>query len=377
MSLLLLVVAVVAALTTAALCPYVARLARWVGAVDVPDEGAVHTRPTPTLGGLAVLAGCLAGLAVARLTAEGPVAEVFSTTSEPTGLLVGAVLIAALGVVDDRFGLSPPAKLAGQVAASLPAVLAGIQIVHAWVPGLGVVAVSPGLGVPLTVLVIVAMVNAVNIMDGLDGLAAGIVAIAGAAFLIFVTSAGGLAGSSANVATLATAATTGAAVGFLRHNFHPARMFMGDTGSMLLGFMLGCAGVSFVGRTTDPGYLDLAGVFPLAIPGLVLALAFADSAFAVVRRLRRGSPLGSGDRDHVHHRLMRSGLGHRGAVLVLYAWSVLVAFVVIGSALLAPLLVVVVATAGSAITTAVMTIGMGRAPVAEHRDPVPVLREVS
>ncbi len=360
-------VALVAGVTTAAVTPYVRRLAWRIGAVDVPGMRKVHTRPTPSLGGLGMLAGVIVALFTAGLLAgfgHENFTALYRTSSEPLGLLIAAVLIAGVGVVDDTRGLSPPAKLAGQTLAALVVVLAGVQLVHAWIPGLGVISLSPDLGVPITVLLIVAMINAVNLIDGLDGLAAGVVGIAATAFFAFAWGTHGLTDAIPNSATLVAAALVGVSLGFLIHNFHPASIFMGDTGAMMLGLLLAAAGVAHVGRTTDPAHLDFFGVFPLVMPMLVLAVAFFDAAFAVVRRLRRGKPVAAADHDHLHHRLVRRGVGHRRAVLVLYHWSIVVAFGAVGLAFFPPMTVLMVVAAltvvGVVATVAALRSGGGR-----------------
>lgn len=358
----------VAAVVTAGLTPVVGWAARRIGAVDHPEEPRkLHDRPTPTLGGLAMLAGFIAALSVAWLLArlgldqagsgeQGPIGAVFAQTSEPLGLLLGILVISAVGMYDDLRELSPPLKLAGQILAALPPVLLGIQLVYAWIPGVGVLVLSPDLGIPLTVLVIVAMINAVNLIDGLDGLAAGVVAIAAIAFFAFAygSEARGIAEAAPTSALLVAAALAGMSLAFLLHNFHPARIFMGDTGSMLLGLLLSTSGVAFVGRTTDPGYTDFAGVFPLAIPALVLGLAFFDTGFAVFRRLYRRRSISAPDHEHIHHRLLRVGVGQRRAVLTLYYWSAVVAFGAVGVTYLSPLVVLVILAGllilGSALT---------------------------
>lgn len=356
-----------ALLVTVAVTPLVAAGARRLGVVDTPMETRkVHGATTPTLGGLALLVGFAAGLGAAWLLAvsgtdivEGlgsRFAPIFNATTEPLGLLLGVAAIALLGVIDDTVGLSPPIKLAGQIVATLPPVLLGIQIVFVWVPGLGVLSLSPDLGVPLTVLVMVAMVNAVNFIDGLDGLAAGVVAIAAVAFFgyAFRLDTTGIAEAVPTSATLAAAVLAGVSLGFLVHNFHPAKIFMGDTGAMLLGLVLAASGVAFVGRTTDPGYADLFGVFPLVIPVLILAVPFADTAFAVTRRLYRKRPIAGADRGHLHHRLLRLGIGHRRAVLILYYWSALAAFAVVAPVYIRPIVVLGIA-GGLALVGVVVT----------------------
>jgi UDP-GlcNAc:undecaprenyl-phosphate GlcNAc-1-phosphate transferase len=322
-----LLVGVVAAVVTAAGTPLVVRLAHRVGAVDVPsDPRKVHTDPVPTLGGIAMILGFVVALGVAALLPD--FREVFTSTSEPMGLLIGVGLIGVLGILDDTIGLPPTVKMAGQIVASLGPVLFGIQLVYAWIPGLGqVVAMAPDLGLPLTVLLMVSMINAVNFIDGLDGLAAGVVGIASVAFFAFTVVSGGqgLTESVPTIAPLVAAITAGVCVGFLVHNFHPARIFMGDTGSMTLGLLLASAGVSYVGRSTVPTYSDFAGSIPLLIPVLVLAIPFLDTAFAIARRAYRRQPLSTADKGHLHHLLITFGHSHRRAVIVMYYWSAVIA----------------------------------------------------
>jgi UDP-GlcNAc:undecaprenyl-phosphate/decaprenyl-phosphate GlcNAc-1-phosphate transferase len=331
-----LVVATTGAVVTALVTPLVARVARRIGAVDRPqDPRKVHRDPVPTLGGIAMFVGLLAAVAVAFLIPE--FRPLFTTTSEPLALVVGGLAIVAIGVADDLFSLPPTVKLAGQLLAALAVVVFGVQLVHFWVPGLQVVSLSADLGLVLTVLALVAMINAVNLIDGLDGLAAGVVGIAAIAFFVFtVRSTGaGLVDSIPTAAPLLAAAVAGLCIGFLVHNSHPASIFMGDTGSMLLGLLLGIAGVSYVGRTTAPSYADFYGSVPLFIPALVLAVPFLDTAFAITRRLLRRQSITAADRGHLHHLLLAFGHSHRRAVLVLYYWSALLAVASVGPAFVA------------------------------------------
>ena len=331
-----LAVGATAALVTAVTTPLVVRLARRTGALDQPGSGPrkVHSVPVPTLGGLAILVGFLAALGLAwTLPAFDPL---FTSTSEPLALALGAVVIALVGVADDLWNLPPTVKLAGQIVAATAVVVFGVQLVHFWVPGIDVIALSPDLGMPLTILALVAMINAVNLIDGLDGLAAGVVAIAGLAFFVFAfgSQPSGLVESIPTSAPLVAAALAGVCLGFLVHNFHPAKIFMGDTGSMLLGLLLGGAGVAYVGRTTAPSNADFYGSIPLLIPALVLAIPFLDTAFAVGRRMLRRRPITAADRGHLHHLLLAFGHSHRRAVLVLYYWSALLAVASVGPAFL-------------------------------------------
>jgi UDP-GlcNAc:undecaprenyl-phosphate/decaprenyl-phosphate GlcNAc-1-phosphate transferase len=365
-----LLVALIAAVVTAAVTPLVVRLVWRLGAVDVPaDPRKVHTEPVPTMGGLAMVAGLAAGLLVAFIHPE--FREVFTATSQPIGLLLGVVMIALLGVADDLFGLAPTVKLAGQIVAALGPVLFGIQLVYVWVPGVDVVAMAPDLGMPLTVLLIVVMINAVNLIDGLDGLAAGIVAIAAMAFFAFTVVSGGAGLTEAvpSAAPMIAAITAGVCVGFLVHNWHPAKIFMGDTGSMTLGLLLASAGVSYIGRSTVPTYTDFAGSIPLLIPMLVLAIPFVDTAFTVIRRAYRRQPISMADRGHLHHLLITFGHSHRRAVIVLYYWSAVIAGGVVAGAVLEPVLVLL----GGALA---VVLGLGLTVVgirwrAQQEEPVP------
>jgi UDP-GlcNAc:undecaprenyl-phosphate/decaprenyl-phosphate GlcNAc-1-phosphate transferase len=330
-----LLVALTAAVVTASAVPLVRRLAYRLGAVDTPsDPRKVHREPVPTLGGIAMFGGFLVAMAAAALLPGfGPL---FESTSEPIALLVGAGVIVLIGIADDLMGLPPTVKLAGHIVAALGVVVFGIQLVYVWVPGLGVIALSPDLGLVLTILALVAMINAVNLIDGLDGLAAGVAMIAAVAFYLFTVRSepSGLAEAIPTSATLVAAVVAGMCAGFLLHNWHPARIFMGDTGAMLLGLLLGAAGVAFVGRTTAPSNADFYGSVPLLVPALVLAIPFLDTAFAVARRAVSRQPLSVADKGHLHHLLLAFGHSHRRAVLVLYYWSAVLAFGSVGPAFL-------------------------------------------
>jgi UDP-GlcNAc:undecaprenyl-phosphate/decaprenyl-phosphate GlcNAc-1-phosphate transferase len=321
-------VGVVAAGVTWLLTPPVIWLARRIGAIDQPSDRKVHAIATPTLGGLAMWAGFLAALAVAWRRPE--FADLFQFSSEPVGIAIGATLMLMIGIVDDVFGLTAPAKLAGQVLAAGVMTLTGVQVLWFWLPFVGSIALSPDLGVPLTVLLVIITVNAINLVDGLDGLAAGLVAIGAFAYFVFSfrTGSSGLfvGATPAPLIALIAAITFGACVGFLPHNFNPARIFMGDTGAMLLGTLLSGATITGIGRTTQPHLADgFALVVPVAIPILVLALPFLDTAFAIVRRIRSGRGVMVADKAHLHHRLLAIGHSHRKAVLLLWVWSAFLA----------------------------------------------------
>lgn len=312
--------ALVAFLTT----PLVRRLAVRFGAIDRPSDRKVHPKPTPTLGGVAVWAGAVAGLVVAYLLPG--FRSLFDISSEPIGAVLAGTILVGLGAYDDLRGISALAKVTGQILGAGVMMLAGVQFVYFWFPGLGVLSLSPDLALPLTVLWVLVMVNAVNLIDGLDGLAAGVVAIAAAAFFVYAEQAGQPLFGGPSPATLLAVIVAGAALGFLPWNFNPARIFMGDSGSMLLGFLLAAATISGVGRTDAPTNSDLAALaIPVAIPLLVLAVPLTDVAFAILRRMRRGRPVTRPDKEHIHHRLVEIGHSHRAAVLVMYLWSALLA----------------------------------------------------
>jgi UDP-GlcNAc:undecaprenyl-phosphate GlcNAc-1-phosphate transferase len=301
--------------------PLVRRFAVRTGAIDRPSDRKVHPNPTPTLGGLAIYLGVLVGMAVSRVLPFFH--DLHQSSSEPVAALLGGLVILVIGVYDDVRGASAAAKVSGQVLAAGILVLLGVQLLYFWFPGQGILSLGSDLAVPLTVLWVVAMVNAVNLIDGLDGLAAGTVAIAAIAFFAYILWAPG--GQQASTAALLSAIVAGAAIGFLPWNFNPARIFMGDSGSMLLGLLLAVATISGVGRTYALSGGDIAAfAMPVLVPLIILALPFIDVMFAITRRLRRSKPVTHPDKEHIHHRLMDIGHSHRKAVLLMYLWSALI-----------------------------------------------------
>ncbi len=322
------IVFVVAAVVTFALTPLVWRLSvRW-GAVVKPDERRIHERPTPTLGGIAMLMALLVALGVAwLLPAFRPVFE----SSELIGVAVAAIVILAIGMLDDLREVSAPAKVAGQVLAASILGLAGVVMFFFRVPFADFYVLSPDLGFLFTVVWVVAMANAVNLIDGLDGLAAGVVAIAAGAFFVYsyrLADVGLL--SPDNMAPLVVVITCGLCVGFLPHNFHPAKVFMGDSGSLLLGLLMAATTISVGGRTADQFSGQTYFFFaPLVIPFVILGVPFVDTALAIVRRARRGTSLAQADKEHLHHRLMRQGHGQRRSVVILWAWTAILSGVVL------------------------------------------------
>ena len=308
---------------TFAVTPLVRRLALRLGWIDHPSDRKVHPKPTPTAGGLAMYLGVAAGLLAARVIPF--LSGLHETSSELDAAFVAATIVVVLGLVDDTRGVSAIGKLAGQVLAAGIVVLLGVQLLYFYFPGQGVLSLSPDLAVPLTVLWIVALMNAVNLVDGLDGLAAGMVAIAAIAFFAYFRTPDG--GDQASVAALMSTIVAGVALGFLPWNFHPAKIFMGDSGALLLGMLMAVATISGVGQNLEgPSGGDLAAIaIPIAIPLLVLAVPLLDVVLAIVRRMRKGIGIAHADKEHIHHRLMDIGHSHRQAVLLMYLWSALIA----------------------------------------------------
>jgi UDP-GlcNAc:undecaprenyl-phosphate/decaprenyl-phosphate GlcNAc-1-phosphate transferase len=306
---------VVAAAIAAVLTPVAARLARRLGAVDVPRERGLAWRETPLLGGLAILVAVLVAAAIwmpdtINLPRTAHAARGVVSKADTLGLIVGACLIALVGAIDDVRDLPPLVKLIGQVAAAVIAVRAGAVVTGLTVPFLGPLQ-FPNAGGVLTVIWLVALMNMVNFSDGVDGLAAGLCAIDGIAFSIIAFDLG--IGGAAILAAL----TAGAALGFLVHNFHPASVFMGDAGANLLGYLLGVAAVV--------GSLKTNAVVALLVPLVILAIPFLDTGFVIAKRLKYRRKPWSADANHFHHRMARIGFSQRKTVAYLYGWSVLMA----------------------------------------------------
>ncbi len=316
--------AAVAAVVTWLLVPLTQRLAVRVGAVVAPDERRVHRWPTPTLGGLAMLAGFVAAVAAAGWLLPG-YEPIFDNPREITGIVVAAAVMYGVGFIDDLRDVSAPAKLAGMVLASSVLSLAGVSLIYFRIPFAGFWLLSADLSALVTVLWVIGMANAVNLVDGLDGLAAGIVGIAASAFFIYT---GQLAANDllrpTNPAPLVAVAVAGVCLGFLPHNFHPARTFMGDGGALLLGLLMAAATISVGGRTRDPFSGQTFFFFaPMVIPLFVLGVPIFDTLFAIIRRARRRSGLATADKGHLHHRLMEMGHGQRRSVAILWGWTAL------------------------------------------------------
>ncbi|MGW5214696.1 MULTISPECIES: MraY family glycosyltransferase [unclassified Streptomyces] len=297
----------------------------------------VHREPTPRLGGIAMFFGLCAGLLVASHLTN--LNQVFERSNEPRALLSGAALIWLLGVLDDKFEIDALLKLGAQMIAAGVMILQGLTILWLPVPGVGTVSVTPWQGNLITVALVVITINAVNFVDGLDGLAAGMVCIAASAFFLYSYRIWyGYGAEAAAPATLFSAVLIGMCLGFLPHNMHPARIFMGDSGSMLIGLVLAASAVSVTGQLdVEALNVDLGGTretthamlpvfIPLLMPLTIIAVPVADLVLAIVRRTWRGQSPFAADRGHLHHRLLEIGHSHSRAVLIMYFWSGLIAF---------------------------------------------------
>jgi UDP-GlcNAc:undecaprenyl-phosphate GlcNAc-1-phosphate transferase len=360
-------VLVIAAVVTYLLTPLVRLGAIAAGAQHAARGRDVHTMPTPLLGGLAMYGGLVAGLLVAgRLTYLG---QAFPSSRTVGGLLLAAGLLVAVGAADDRWEIGPLAKLAGQITAGGIVVWSGAFIGWVPLPGGGSVPLElePDLSYGVTILIVVVTVNAVNFIDGLDGLAAGVVGISALAYMIYSYVLANAAGiPSQSVPAVVAAVLAGLCAGFLPHNFQPARIFMGDSGSMLLGLLLVYGPVESA-ATLDPAVLvnysaghpvnRFPAILPLLIPVAILVIPYTDLILAVVRRTLAGQSPFQADRLHLHHRLLNLGHSHRRTVLLMYLWAALFAGLVVGLAVIRiPLvwfaLATIIAIAALALATA-------------------------
>jgi UDP-GlcNAc:undecaprenyl-phosphate GlcNAc-1-phosphate transferase len=324
------IVGLVAAVATFACTFVVRRLAVRFSIIVLPDDRRIHERPTPTAGGAGMYAGLLVAMVVAsQLHTLSPL---FRGSSDPIGLVLAASVIFTVGMVDDLREMSPPAKLSGQILAGTVLYLFGINMLFFRVPFAGTTLVLSADLVPvLTVLWVVGMANAVNLVDGLDGLAAGIVGIASLAFFLYshqLVHTGTIVQETSG--PLFSVIVIGLCVGFLPHNFHPARIFMGDAGAMLLGLLIAASTLSVVGQTNNDFNGRTYFLFaPLVIPFFILGIPMLDTAFAIVRRAGRRANLAEADKNHLHHRLMRLGHGQTRSVLILWTWTALLSGLVL------------------------------------------------
>ena len=296
------------------------------GAMAEVRDRDVHSTPTPRWGGIAMFFGLCVS---AALASQLPLmSTIFADNRQFTALIIGVVIIVVLGMIDDRVALDAATKLVGQILAASVMAMQGVTIV--WLPIHGTFILDPTTSVLLTVLVVLVSVNAVNMVDGLDGLAASVVGIGGAAYFMYsyvLSVENGY--QRATLATFVSASLVGMCVGFLPHNWHKARIFMGDTGSMLIGFLMAASSIMLTGQV-DPGGLSggalLPAFLPILLPLMILAIPLLDLVMAVVRRTRRGRTPFSPDKEHLHHRLLDLGHGQERAVLIMAAFTAVIAF---------------------------------------------------
>ena len=351
----------VAAAVTYLLTVVAREIAMRSGAVAKVRDRDVHDEPIPYLGGLAMLGGLVAAYLVAR---ELPfLSDSYPFVFRDAGVvLIAGILICAVGVLDDIFELDALTKLGGQVLAA--GFLVGFGIQFTWVSYAAgkVFVLDPAQGALLTGLVVVATMNAVNFVDGLDGLAAGVVGVGALAFFVFAYSLTRLNGAErATTAAVLSVMLAGACIGFLVHNFHPARLFMGDSGSMLIGLVLSASAVTLSGQFGPEQLTDGVGesqagflptLLPLLLPISLLVVPLADLVLAVVRRTRAGRSPMAPDKQHLHHRLLEIGHSHRRAVLIMWLWAALVSFGTVFASLLTGPIVWVLLGSMTAVTVA-------------------------
>ncbi|MEU4230283.1 MraY family glycosyltransferase [Nonomuraea sp. NPDC026600] len=323
--------ALIAAAVTYLLVPLVRRFAIRIGAMPEVRDRDVHTTPTPRLGGLAMYGGLVVGLLVAsELTNTGKVLN--DAEGQPVAaLIIAGGIITLTGFLDDWWGMDAFIKLAGQIAAAGVLVYFNLRLTYIPLPkdwG-GSTSLDYTLSTIITILVVVVAINAVNFVDGLDGLAAGIVCIASMAtwaYSIFLKQS--ISGDRIATTAAIAAILIGCCLGFLPHNFHPAKIFMGDTGAMLIGLVLASSIVTVT--PVDPSVIEgmnkVPVLLPLLVPAAVLVLPLIDLITAVVRRTSHGMSPFAPDRGHLHHRLLDIGHSHRRTVLIMYAWTFLFAF---------------------------------------------------
>ncbi len=300
-------------LSTDLLIPWVTRAAKRLGTFDPVDARKVHTQPIPRLGGIAIFLGVVLSVGLVELVTPG---QFFPAQGPMRGIFAGATVVFLLGVVDDLRPLSARVKLFGQLGAAGLAWLLGCRIEFLSNPqgGLWVLGLTEGLpllSIAITVIWLVGISNTINLIDGLDGLAAGVSLIGGLTLAIIALE------TNQPMSAVIALAVVGATIGFLRYNFNPAKIFMGDGGSLFLGFVL--AAISIL------GVLKLVTAVTLLLPLLILGVPIFDTAFAIVRRLWNRRPIFSPDRGHLHHRLLSAGLSHRNAVIMIYGFSLLLA----------------------------------------------------
>lgn len=362
-----LLIAAIAGGATYLFTPLVRHLAIRFGAVGKVRARDVHTMPTPRMGGVAMMLGFLVSMCIAS---QLPLTRaLFVNSLQPEVIALGAVGVCLLGVLDDRWDLDWMLKLSGQLIIAVFVSWGGLEVVS--LPFGSLIAASPSVSMAITALLIVASINAVNFVDGLDGLSSGIVAIGGIAFAIYSYIIARNSPSYASLATMIDVALVGICVGFLLHNWHPAKLFMGDSGSMLLGYLVTCASIVMTGRL-DPSTIHasiyLPVFMPILLPILVLFLPVLDMCLAIVRRLAKGQSPMHPDRMHLHHRMLRIGHSVQGAVLILWGWAALIAFGSLSILVLPIHLAAVVFVAAAIVLTVVTMYPYARRRLRDRRE---------
>ncbi len=318
-----LVTVLLAAIITYLLTPLVRDLAIKAGAVTAIRSRDVHLEPTPRWGGLAMWLSMALTLVIVNYL---PLVHK-SFGSEATGIFLSGTFILLLGLVDDRFDLDPITKFAGQALAAGILLIYGVQIL--WLPINGITTLPTNIGQLLTILFVMVVINAINFVDGLDGLATGIVMICAASFFAFSYLLAVINGlNRAGAPSLITAVVIGLCLGFLPHNFHPAQIFMGDSGAMFLGLMVSASAITLTGQVDASAITEENGssaLLPLLLPFTVLAIPLLDFAMAILRRVKAGRSPFAADREHLHHRIMRFGLTQQRTTIVLYLWTAMFA----------------------------------------------------
>lgn len=318
-----LVTVLLAAIITYLLTPLVRDLAIKAGAVTAIRSRDVHIEPTPRWGGLAMWLSMALTLVIVNYL---PLVHK-SFGSEATGIFLSGTFILLLGLLDDRFDLDPITKFAGQALAAGILLIYGVQIL--WLPINGITTLPTNIGQLLTILFVMVVINAINFVDGLDGLATGIVMICAASFFAFSYLLAVINGlNRAGAPSLITAVVIGLCLGFLPHNFHPAQIFMGDSGAMFLGLMVSASAITLTGQVDASAITEENGssaLLPLLLPFTVLAIPLLDFAMAILRRIKAGRSPFAADREHLHHRIMRFGLTQQRTTIVLYLWTAMFA----------------------------------------------------
>ena len=317
------VTVLLAAIITYLITPLVRDIAIKFGAVTAIRARDVHVAPTPRWGGLAMWLAMALTLVIANYL---PLVHK-SFGQDATGIFLSGSFILFLGLLDDRFDLDPITKFAGQALAAGILLIYGVQIL--WLPINGITTLPTNIGQLLTVLFVMVVINAINFIDGLDGLATGIVMICAASFFAFSYLLAVINGlNRAGAPSLITAVVIGLCLGFLPHNFHPAQIFMGDSGAMFLGLLISASAITLTGQVDASAITEENGgtaLLPLLLPFTILAIPLIDFVMAILRRVKAGRSPFTADREHLHHRIMRMGVSQQRTTVILYLWTAMFA----------------------------------------------------